>query len=591
MESVRKARDVVMATTPDSLYSSSPDKGQRSFQQTQQTTMERDLFVPGETTLARSDEEICPLNIEEIRTLMRKPYSDIWKEMKGLRPTNLTKEMKGAIYPEVKKLLNTYWKGYKVHTKEIDLTYISGWYGSTEGGKVWLQLTTDDCNGVLLKQMAKDVHNLLQKCGYPSMHCIIMQDDYSTRTADYTISQLEGDELQKATQQPVNPNMARSTLNYARHFSLISGGAVGPCFEKPKTIQMNNVWEGTMAAYYTNGKHAIGISNSHVLGNQGDKQGEEYRNLGPSSSKNNYQMPANITYDRIRQELPQHIADLEAELATAHEYDDDERRRFETKKGQEALDEAVNLRNNILPKYNTMSQRRVGHSLWASGLTNIATEPFAVDVGVLLLDLEKGVIPQNKMPVVGNYAPSQLAGFMQLGNHATYPRLQFTEVNWVVFRPDQYVTRKIIMNPPAKYLDGNNDPAISTMKTGRTTGSTAAVLNDETSERSLLQPDSDLTWVKEYTATGIMGKDGPAFSAGGDSGSMCIVPDEDGRPLMLGLVTGGRGHTSRTDKTFIYPWFHFVESIMPKLVKEKILPKGLNNWSMNMEQLAVPPSA
>ena len=188
MESVRKARDVVMATTPDSLHSSSPVEIQKGFQQTQQTTMERYLFVPGETTLARSDEEIRPLNIEEMRMLMQEPHSDIWKEMKGLRPTNLTKEMKRAIYPEVKELLNAYWKRHKVHTKEIDLTHISGWNGSPEGAKVWLQLTMDDRNGVLLKQMAKDVRNLLEKCGYPGMHCIIMRDDYSPRTADYTIS-------------------------------------------------------------------------------------------------------------------------------------------------------------------------------------------------------------------------------------------------------------------------------------------------------------------------------------------------------------------------------------------------------------------
>lgn len=66
---------------------------------------------------------------------------------------------------------------------------------------------------------------------------------------------------------------------------------------------MNKVWEGTMAVYYTNGKHAVGVSNSHVLGNQGDKQGEEYRNLGLSSPKNKCQMPANLNYDCIRQVL------------------------------------------------------------------------------------------------------------------------------------------------------------------------------------------------------------------------------------------------------------------------------------------------
>jgi hypothetical protein len=183
MESVRKAQDVVMATAPDSLYSSSP-----GFQQTQQTVMERDLFVPGEMTLARSDEEIHPLNIEEMRMLMQQPHSDIWKEIKGLRPTKQNKKMREAVYPEVKKLLNVYWKTHGIHTEEIDLIHISGWNGSPEGAKVWLQLTADDCNGVLLKQMAKEVGNIIKDSGYPDMHCIILRDTYMLRTADSKIS-------------------------------------------------------------------------------------------------------------------------------------------------------------------------------------------------------------------------------------------------------------------------------------------------------------------------------------------------------------------------------------------------------------------
>ena len=146
--------------------------------------MERDLFVPGETTLARSDEDTHPLNIEEIGTLMQGPYPDIWKEMKGLPPRDSTKKMKREIYPEVKTLLHQYKETYQIRIKQIDLNHISGWNGSTEGAKVWLKLNTDDRNGVVLKQMAKEVGRLLEKCGYPDMGCIIMPDDYSPRNTD-----------------------------------------------------------------------------------------------------------------------------------------------------------------------------------------------------------------------------------------------------------------------------------------------------------------------------------------------------------------------------------------------------------------------
>jgi hypothetical protein len=97
--------------------------------------------------------------------------------------------MREAIYPEVKKLLNVYWKTHGIHTKEIDLIHIiSGWNGSPEGAKVWLQLTADDCNVVLLKQMAKEVGNIIKDSGYPDMHCIILRDTYMLRTADSKIS-------------------------------------------------------------------------------------------------------------------------------------------------------------------------------------------------------------------------------------------------------------------------------------------------------------------------------------------------------------------------------------------------------------------
>ena len=39
--------------------------------------------MPGEMTLARSDEEISPLNIEEMRALMQEPHSDVWEGDEG----------------------------------------------------------------------------------------------------------------------------------------------------------------------------------------------------------------------------------------------------------------------------------------------------------------------------------------------------------------------------------------------------------------------------------------------------------------------------------------------------------------------------
>jgi hypothetical protein len=163
---------------------------------------------------------------------------------------------------------------------------------------------------------------------------------------------------------------------------------------------------------------------------------------------------------------------------------------------------------------------------------------------------------------------------MQLGNHATYPRLQLTEVNWVYFRPDQYVTSKIITKLTGHVLGWKKrsghlhykDWQNHRQHNSRPERRDVRVLASATTGP---RPDlgATLYGYRDH------GQGQPQFSAGGDSGSMCIVPDEDGRPLMLGLVMGGRGHTARTHKIFTYPWFHFVENIMPNLIKEKILPK------------------
>jgi hypothetical protein len=53
-------------------------------------------------------------------------------------------------------------------------------------------------------------------------------------------------------------------------------------------------------------------------------------------------------------------------------------------------------------------------------------------------------------------------------------------------------------------------------------------------------------------------------------------PDEDGRPLMLGLVMGGRCHTTRTHKIFTYPWFHSSKTSCPTWSKTRSCP---NDWT------------
>ena len=62
------------------------------------------------------------------------------------------------------------------------------------------------------------------------------------------------------------------------------------------------------------------------------------------------------------------------------------------------------------------------------------------------------------------------------------------------------------------------------------------------------------------------------FSDGGDSGS--IVVDRRGR--LIGLLTGGKGPTSATDKSYITPYYRLKKKIEAKFPGAHLLPANFD---------------
>jgi hypothetical protein len=112
-----------------------------------------------------------------------------------------------------------------------------------------------------------------------------------------------------------------------------------------------------------------------------------------------------------------------------------------------------------------------------------------------------------------------------------------------------------ISNP--RHLDANGQPCLIVVKNGGTTGTTVGCANGLESvkrtylERGIIKQDSLEIAVVSY------GKGHEKFSDAGDSGS--IVLTREGK--ILGMLTGGAGPTSKTEVTWLTPFWWLQDQI------------------------------
>lgn len=82
----------------------------------------------------------------------------------------------------------------------------------------------------------------------------------------------------------------------------------------------------------------------------------------------------------------------------------------------------------------------------------------------------------------------------------------------------------------------------------------------------------------EIVAFEAMDGQGGYFSQPGDSGSACA----DAKNRLVGWVTGGSGVNHRTDKTYLYPAWHFFDRKLPQLINRTKALRGSGNWTMSL---------
>ncbi|KAI6032566.1 hypothetical protein F5J12DRAFT_944673 [Pisolithus orientalis] len=153
--------------------------------------------------------------------------------------------------------------------------------------------------------------------------------------------------------------------------------------------------------------------------------------------------------------------------------------------------------------------------------------------------------------------------------------LDRNKIDWANFRgnvidlgtrlfPIQGVVPEDELTRP-RMLDANGEPCLLLIKNGATTGTT---IDRGTGIKSFVRDYSSDGTEQTSMEFAILGNDGTAFSAGGDSGAIIV----DGKGRVAALLIGGSGLTESTDITYGTPFEWLLERIKGKFPNAHLFP-------------------
>ncbi|KAL1665822.1 hypothetical protein GGF50DRAFT_113803 [Schizophyllum commune] len=137
---------------------------------------------------------------------------------------------------------------------------------------------------------------------------------------------------------------------------------------------------------------------------------------------------------------------------------------------------------------------------------------------------------------------------------------------------EDYVREDEFRNP--KNRDVNDVDTLLDVKNGHITGTTFGRVNGLDSITRTYDAHGLKVDAKEVLILGYDTKTGKneRFSDGGDSGSIVV----DRRSRLIGLLTGGKGPTSATDKSYITPYYRLKKMIEAEFGKAHLLPANFD---------------
>ncbi|KAI6163349.1 hypothetical protein EDD17DRAFT_1776098 [Pisolithus thermaeus] len=242
------------------------------------------------------------------------------------------------------------------------------------------------------------------------------------------------------------------------------------------------------------------------------------------------------------------------------------------KKARKRVSEINKFHSETVKQWTIPDQRIIGEVLHAEPIDfNVAPHGFTSDWAIIELYDDKfdwDTFVGNKVYVGGNLSSLDYGKLMfprpeDQANYK-YPEDGLLQAFGVVQADEIY-------NP--KHLDANGEHCLLVVKNGLATGTTTGrVMGMESFTR--VYDEYGIKGTSMEIAVLPYGSMNGPFSAPGDSGS--IILDRSGR--ILGMVTGGAGTASRTDVTYLTPYWwiegemkrHFPNSFLYEVVKKAV---------------------
>ncbi|KAL1707595.1 hypothetical protein EV121DRAFT_277965 [Schizophyllum commune] len=215
---------------------------------------------------------------------------------------------------------------------------------------------------------------------------------------------------------------------------------------------------------------------------------------------------------------------------------------------------AKELHSDITKKHTSLDSRIFGH-LYHCTKIEVGDDGYLNDWALI----EPGLFQGNKLYVGGNVTAVDWQKYMFPQHHD---------------HRDFHVPEDLLLQLEDYNRDVNDVDTLLAVKNGHITGTTFGRVNGLDSITRTYDAHGLKVDAKEVLILGYDTKTGKneRFSDGGDSGS--IVVDRRGR--LIGLLTGGKGPTSATDKSYITPYYRLKKKIEAEFGKAHLLPANFD---------------
>jgi hypothetical protein len=326
--------------------------------------------------------------------------------------------------------------------------------------------------------------------------------------------------------------------------------------------------EGTFGFYVTFPEHPVkvfGVTCRHVLFGLVAHENMIYKYNKPSQRRHLVTLPGDRYMNHLKERIDKQVGIQKQILQTGEQtlarltgqdhgaIKARKRAQERINNAKEAIEDFDQLAHELNNAWKTPENRVIGHVIFSPPIgVGEWPDKFTIDWCMYEVDLSKMENFSGNVIELGDDVTHKLSEALN-PNDQNPPSFSYpSDRQWPI--KNICVTREEMRHPQT--FDKENNPALSVLKRGKTTGVTCGVTNEiESYVRQYFQEGYPFT-SKELAVLGIDGLFIP-FSGRGDSGALLV--DAQGR--MVGMITEGTGSSDRTDVTYVTPMVFLLEDM------------------------------